>query len=142
MNIADLVTKVRFMSSSLVCILVHLYFNLVSLVLVPFQIAKLKWFEIMIELEPSFWNRTGRRNDKWARGHEMAHNLFNLLITSYKSLINVLEDLEFVATRCVFPCFFRLSNPSFLLKSSKPIVIPPFSCSVFSALLVRISSNI
>ena len=24
----------------------------------------------MIELEPSFWNRTGRRNDKSARGHE------------------------------------------------------------------------
>ena len=27
----------------------------------------------MIELEPSFWNRTGRRNDKWAKGHETAH---------------------------------------------------------------------
>ena len=27
---------------------------------------------MMIELEPSFWNRTGRRNDKSARGHETA----------------------------------------------------------------------
>ena len=27
---------------------------------------------MVIELEPSFWNRTGRRNDKWDRGHEMA----------------------------------------------------------------------
>ena len=28
---------------------------------------------MMIELEPSFWNRTGKRNDKSARGHETAH---------------------------------------------------------------------
>ena len=27
---------------------------------------------MMIELEPSFWNRTGRRNDNWAREHETA----------------------------------------------------------------------
>ena len=25
---------------------------------------------MMIELEPSFWNRSGRRNDQSARGHE------------------------------------------------------------------------
>ena len=31
----------------------------------------------MIELEPSFWNRTGRRNDKSARGHETALRLYN-----------------------------------------------------------------
>ena len=29
---------------------------------------------MMIELEPSFWNITGRRNDKSARGHEMARS--------------------------------------------------------------------
>ena len=29
---------------------------------------------MMIELEPSFWNRTGRQNDKSARGHETAHS--------------------------------------------------------------------
>ena len=28
---------------------------------------------MMIELEPSFLNRTRRRNDKSARGHETAH---------------------------------------------------------------------
>ena len=27
---------------------------------------------MIIELEPSFWNRTGRRNDNSARGHETA----------------------------------------------------------------------
>ena len=27
---------------------------------------------MMIELEPSLWNRTRRRNDKSARGHETA----------------------------------------------------------------------
>ena len=27
---------------------------------------------MMIELEPSFWNGTGRQNDKSARGHETA----------------------------------------------------------------------
>ena len=30
---------------------------------------------MMIELEPSFWNRTGKRNDKSAKGHETAHSL-------------------------------------------------------------------
>ena len=30
---------------------------------------------MMIELEPSFYNRTGRRNDKLARGHETAHRV-------------------------------------------------------------------
>ena len=39
--------------------------------------------------------------------------------------------LEFIPTHCVFPCFFRLSNPSFLLKSSKPIVIPPLAALCF-----------
>ena len=27
---------------------------------------------MMIELEPSFWNKTGRRKDKWAREYETA----------------------------------------------------------------------
>ena len=31
--------------------------------------------EMMIELEPSFWNRTGRQNDKSARGHETTQRL-------------------------------------------------------------------
>ena len=56
----------------LVCILVCLHFNLVRLVLVTFQIGYLRWCEMLIELEPFFWNRTGRRNDNSARGHEMA----------------------------------------------------------------------
>ena len=33
---------------------------------------RLAQLEMMIELEPSFWNRTGRQNDKSARGHETA----------------------------------------------------------------------
>ena len=37
----------------------------------------------MIGLEPSFWNKTGRRNDKSAREHETTHSAFskNLVIT-------------------------------------------------------------
>ena len=63
----------------LVCFLVHFHFNLVSSVLAPFQIGQLRWCEMMIELEPSFQNRTGRRNHKSARGHETALSLFQLL---------------------------------------------------------------
>ena len=53
----------------LVCVLVHFHFNLVSSVLAAFQIGQLRWCEMMIEIVQSFQNRTGRRNDKSARGH-------------------------------------------------------------------------
>ena len=56
----------------LVHVLVHFHFNLVSLFLALFQIGQLRWCEMMIGLELSFQNRTGRRSDKSARGHETA----------------------------------------------------------------------
>ena len=59
----------------IVCILVPFHFILVSLFLAPFQIGKPRWCEMMIEIEPLFKNRTGRRNDKSARGHETAYCL-------------------------------------------------------------------
>ena len=36
---------------------------------------------MMIELEPSFRNRTGRQNDKSARGHETAPSCFHAVET-------------------------------------------------------------
>ena len=85
-----------------VCVIVHLHFNLVSSVLVPFQIGQLKWCEMMIELEPSFWNRTGRRNDKSARGHEMALGLTYLPLNSAK--LNCLSEvtLSFKSMHFIF----------------------------------------
>ena len=47
-------------------VLVYFVFNLVSSVLGPFQIGKLRWCEMMIELDPSFQNRTGRQNHNLA----------------------------------------------------------------------------
>ena len=35
------------------------------------RLAQVVW-NVIIELEPFFWNRTGRRNDNSARGHETA----------------------------------------------------------------------
>ena len=37
---------------------------------------------MMIELEQSFYNGTGRRNDKSGRGHETAHDAIKGQVTS------------------------------------------------------------
>ena len=61
----------------LVHFLVHLHFNLVSSVLAQFQIGQPSWCEMITELRPPFQNRTGRSNDKPARGNETALELVN-----------------------------------------------------------------
>ena len=38
---------------------------------------------MMIELEQSFYNRAGRRNDKSARGHEMALGLVRIRLVRF-----------------------------------------------------------
>ena len=52
---------------------------------------------MMIELEPSFWNRTRKQNDKSARGHETAHRPFSVVPELFSIL--QLETLN-VAVKC------------------------------------------
>ena len=66
------VRPIGIQGSYTVTTLVHLHFNLVSSVLIPFQIGQHKWCEMMIELEASFWNRASTGNDKSARGSKPA----------------------------------------------------------------------
>ena len=42
---------------------------------------------MMIDLEQSLWNRTGRRNDKSARGHETAQGLTRKFIDSVDTFL-------------------------------------------------------
>ena len=54
------------------------------------------WCEMMIELEPSFWNRPRRRNDKSARGHETTHDQIRnqLRNTTYFRTFSQLNSLK------------------------------------------------